>query len=200
MTVLDERELTDAERAAIADDPRTGVWIEDLIDVDCGPGGVRAIDVGDGRALTQHETDQLIALEIDTGCWSVVARVDHASTDAQVSTEVGQPELLVAQALELAAITSVVGPVSLGAVEAHRQRGGIHSDPLVRLLAFRVWGDRDRAWRPRDTRRAVELNRARASARLDAGLEGPERDPQKFEAQLAEKLTEIGEGSAKRGH
>lgn len=35
------------------------------------------------------------------------------------------------------------------------QRGGIHSDPLVRLLAFRAWGDRDRAWRKRDTAVAI---------------------------------------------
>ena len=26
------------------------------------------------------------------------------------------------------------------------QRGGIHSDPLVRLLAYRKWANRDRAW------------------------------------------------------
>jgi hypothetical protein len=31
-------------------------------------------------------------------------------------------------------------------VVARRQRGGIDSDPLVRLLAFRAWGDRDRYW------------------------------------------------------
>ena len=30
--------------------------------------------------------------------------------------------------------------------DATRQRGGIASDPLVRLLAFRAWGDRDRHW------------------------------------------------------
>jgi hypothetical protein len=38
---------------------------------------------------------------------------------------------------------------------ACEQRGGIHSDPLVRLLAFRAWGDRDRSWRPRDSARML---------------------------------------------
>ncbi len=38
------------------------------------------------------------------------------------------------------------------------QRGGIHSDPLVRLLAFRAWGERERAWRKRDTAKAAALN------------------------------------------
>ncbi len=38
-----------------------------------------------------------------------------------------------------------------GSVVGHRrrlasQRGGIDSDPLVRLLAYRAWGDRDRQW------------------------------------------------------
>lgn len=38
-------------------------------------------------------------------------------------------------------------------VIARAQRGGIHSDPLIRLLACRAWGDRDRRWRRRDTAR-----------------------------------------------
>jgi hypothetical protein len=35
------------------------------------------------------------------------------------------------------------------------QRGGIHSEPAIRLLAFRRWGNRDRHWRKRDTAIAV---------------------------------------------
>ena len=31
-------------------------------------------------------------------------------------------------------------------ITATRQRGGIDSDPMVRVLAYRAWKDRDRGW------------------------------------------------------
>jgi len=37
-------------------------------------------------------------------------------------------------------------PLQLEHRNAHRQRGGIDSHPLVRLLAWRVFGERDRRW------------------------------------------------------
>ena len=41
----------------------------------------------------------------------------------------------------------------IGEVCATRQRGGIDSDPMVRLLAYRAWGDRDRTWFERRSER-----------------------------------------------
>jgi hypothetical protein len=128
MTILDERPLTDAERAAIADEPRPGVWVQND----------RSFP-GDGRALSQHETDRLIVGEL------------HRMPD-----QFGQAELV-----------AVVGwPVAIkfdtdkGKQHAFEQRGGLHSDPLVRLLAFRAWGDRDRAWQKRETARTIGASRA----------------------------------------
>jgi hypothetical protein len=43
---------------------------------------------------------------------------------------------------------------------AGQQRGGIDSDPLVRLLAWRAWGDRDRQWfEERGVRKGDEVTR-----------------------------------------
>lgn len=41
----------------------------------------------------------------------------------------------------------IIGPDGLCIEWIHRdQRGGIHSDPMVRVLAYRAWGDRDVFW------------------------------------------------------
>lgn len=104
MTILAERDLTDAEREAVADEPR--------------PGFVR----GFTDPIPQHATDVLIACEL------------RDALDAA-----GKDELM--NLIGNAAHAVRVGP------ETHwKQRGGIHSEPLVRLLAFRAWGDRDRKW------------------------------------------------------
>lgn len=121
MSILDERELTDDERVAIADEPRPGVWIERDPD-------------GDGRALSQIQTDALIVSELyrhasAVGLYPIVGPRVRCDLPPRVITE--------------------------AAVTALEQRGGIHSDPLVRLLAFRAWGDRDRRWRKRDTAKAL---------------------------------------------
>lgn len=80
----------------------------------------------DLRALTQDQTDALIRLEL----------------------AIGAPDDEAAEVRHL-----LRGPFGLSSQEmpgtnhfAIRQRGGIDSDPLVRLLAFRAWGDRDRRW------------------------------------------------------
>lgn len=159
----------DLELAAISDEPRPGVWIEDFTEIDFGPGGVRAIDTGDGRTLTQHETDQLIALELCEGLVTETAR------------------------RELAAIANweIRSAIDLGDARARRQRGGVHSEPVLRLAAFRAWGDRDRAWQPHDTEDALALARARAAWRSSSGLDGDaDRN----------KLKKTGEGLARRGH
>ncbi len=123
--LLDERELTADERQAIADESRPGVWIEtfDMRQTYGGPN-----EAGDGRTFTQEETDYLVVREI--------IRVSNHASD--VWTEL--------------ALWNRTVHVSYGDVEPKRirpaesQRGGIHSDPLVRLLAYRAWGDRDRRW------------------------------------------------------
>lgn len=75
---------------------------------------------GDGAALRQDETDLRIRRELFT-------RARRDERDALV---------------EIMGRDSVAG-FATGAV----QRGGLDSDPMVRLLAYRAWGDRDRAWR-----------------------------------------------------
>jgi hypothetical protein len=153
VSILDERELTEAERAAIADEARPGVWVEEheifskVNDWPLSRRTGRTVEIksqieirGDGRVLDQHETDLLIV----TGL--------HRHDD-----------------FEQKALVEVVGwPVAISfdcfgsfgdQQQAFEQRGGIHSDPLVRLLAVRAWGDRDRTWRKRDTARALIAGR-----------------------------------------
>jgi hypothetical protein len=89
--------------------------------------GVWAGESGaDLRLLTQEETDLLIRSEL-----IIMAGVHDQETIA------------------MACGYSTVGDVkavAVGSRIAYRQRGGIDSDPLVRLLAHRAWGDRDRQW------------------------------------------------------
>jgi hypothetical protein len=93
------------------------------------PGTWFGEDCADGRALSQQGTDLLIVAEL-------LAR----------AAEVDRPELL-----RLAGTPHPI-PMILGeGVESlvafgHVQRGGIHSDPRVRVLAVRCWGQRDRRW------------------------------------------------------
>lgn len=139
MSLLEERELTDDERAAIADEARPGVWIEEhevfhtMRERPISTRTGRPIEVkaeierrGDGRAFTQDETDTLISSELH------YAQILPNAEFEELRAIVGEPMDVV--------IMDV--PVN----RARQQRGGIHSDPLVRLLAFRAWGDRDRSW------------------------------------------------------
>ena len=88
--------------------------------------GLWATEVrGDVRALSQDETDLLIRTEL-------VALAPPAERD-EIIRAVGKPRGV---AVDL--------PGRVG--WAHRQRGGIDRDPLVRLLAYRAWGDRDQRW------------------------------------------------------
>lgn len=123
MTLLDERELTAAERQAIADEPRPGVWIDTVVTVkvDGPPIEVRP-NVSDGRTLTQDETDTMIARELFR---------ERSTSDQETKRLVS---------------TWLTRGIYFNGVEPTQQRGGIHSDPLVRLLAYRAWGERDRQW------------------------------------------------------
>ena len=84
--------------------------------------GVWAGEAGaDLRRLTQEETDGLIRSEL----------------------------ALEAAALnERSEVRRMIGGSGAWLVDppATRQRGGIDSDPRVRLIAYRAWGDRDRQW------------------------------------------------------
>lgn len=162
MSILSERELTDAERAAIADDPRPGVWLESVARV--GPGRlvpvsslaqpVHEVDVpcewrGDGRALDQQQTDVAIVSELYAG-----TDEDGRALMMEFSNTIvtGTPiRRRGGDALPVGFIPHQID----GDFRCSQQRGGIHSDPLVRLLAYRAWGERDRAWRKRDTARAL---------------------------------------------
>lgn len=140
MSLLDERELTDEERVAIADEPRPGVWIEEhevfhKVRAPLSQTTGKHIEVkseierrGDGRALSQDYTDTLIATEL----YFASATDGYDPGNAELLDIIGEPMDVVLMDV----------PVN----KARQQRGGIHSDPLVRLLAFRAWGDRDRTW------------------------------------------------------
>lgn len=89
--------------------------------------GVWAGESGaDLRALTQDDTDALIRREL---VGLTVTTDDYAAVSRSVVGGHG--------------VEVLVGTQNRWALS---QRGGIDSDPLVRLLAFRAWGDRDRVW------------------------------------------------------
>jgi hypothetical protein len=82
-------------------------------------------DGADSYLISQSDTDILIRVEL----WS------QASPDARAQLEalIGVPRWRPGW------ITDPMVPTTY-------QRGGIDSDPLVRMLAYRAWGDRDRRW------------------------------------------------------
>lgn len=137
---------THDERAAVRAEPWPGKWYGDGY-------GLHA----DGRDLTQHETDVLIANELWSHCVSWLT-----STEAIIAV-LGEPKL----------IEFVVSPPGgfIRVERATQQRGGIASDPLVRLIAWRAWGGRDISayW---GIDRSVHINRVEI------------RDPDRFIADL----------------
>lgn len=64
-------------------------------------------------------------------------------------------------------------------IAVHEQRGGIDRDPMVRLLAFRAWGDRDRMWDPRLARLADDFAHGRVSLRDQGPMLDELRDAQR---------------------
>ncbi len=114
--LMPDRPLTPEERATHDEDPRPGVW--------AGQVGwyYGAEEQGDLRTLTQDQTDRLIRLEL----------LDHARSE--------RPQ--VERAVGLSSYRGLRGDDCL----MIRQRGGLDSDPLVRLLAYRAWGNRDQRW------------------------------------------------------
>ncbi|MEO7733723.1 MAG: hypothetical protein ABIY55_22355 [Kofleriaceae bacterium] len=93
------------------------------------PGVWAGVTIADLRALTQDETDCLIRAEL------YFTRSVGTSWEREVRAAVGgEPRWM--------DFTDRQGRVT----RTYRQRGGIDSDPLVRVLARRAWGDRDRQW------------------------------------------------------
>jgi hypothetical protein len=118
-SLLDPTGEVVAERQAIADEPRPGSWFGDK--------------GADGRMLTQDETDQLIRAELH----GVALATAAPATVAELTSILGAPHHV-----DLAFEGRGRAPLH----RAIKQRGGLDSDPLVRLLAFRAWGHRDRRW------------------------------------------------------
>src|ERR1043165_3107316 len=122
----DRAALLEAERMAIADAERPGSWFGE--------------EGADGRMLAQEATDMLIRDEL----WREVAPTTSPVEREELLGILGAPQVVL-----------LPSPLQPGGTDpdltdrfhvANVQRGGIDSDPLVRLLAFRAWGHRDRRW------------------------------------------------------
>jgi hypothetical protein len=97
-----------------------------------------------GCALTQEQSDTLLRAEL-IACTTSEERAEFAR--------------LVHEPLVLR-----VNQPGSGVAVAHVQRGGIDSDPLIRLLAYRAWGDRDRRWfEERGVRQGDPVGESRAA-------------------------------------
>lgn len=115
---------TDEQRHAVQMMPRPGLWL--------------GSDLADGRELTQTQTDAMVRFEL----WRTVGL---GSDDAhrRVRDAVGEPMVI---ELEIAAVGATNPKFAKALTRAVSQRAGIDSDPLVRLLAYRTWGERDVMW------------------------------------------------------
>jgi hypothetical protein len=143
--IFEARPLTADEQAAIADEPRNGIWWQPSWMLG-GP--------ADKRPLTQEQTDRLIAHELLTlTCGvppapnSTLAKLTEPYAPAPIDlvVELNQVELNQVRAFAFGPPSQNPPKITL-ARTAHCQRNGIHSDPLIRVLAYRVWGERDRKW------------------------------------------------------
>ncbi len=113
-----DRDPTPEDLEAERDQPRPGVWA-----------GERGADL---RALTQDETDALIRFDLADRALRGGA-VEYREVLGAIGASEDRP----------------ARPVDFGRLPrrlASMQRGGIDSDPLVRVLARRAWGERDRRW------------------------------------------------------
>ena len=90
------------------------------------PGVWAGEDGTDLRALTQDETDMLIRAEL----WHNVPPGEQLELKGAIG-ELRRVFVSIGERMEMPIYT---------------QRGGIDSEPMVRILARRAWGDRDRRW------------------------------------------------------
>jgi len=100
----------------------------------------------DRRSLLDHEPSELDReAELDEprpGVWrSDGTPISQAETDLLIRHEL----FWVTAAEDRDELRVIVGDIS-GLWIDGEQRGGIDTDPLVRVLARRAWGDRDRGW------------------------------------------------------
>lgn len=124
-----ERELDAATRRSLLDplpDPAAEARAVAAARDDTERPGTWYGDEGaDGRQLTQDQTDCLIRDEL---FW---LSLTLTSASAEIEAAIGPRSVVALEGLPYA---------------VNHQRGGIDSDPLVRLLAYRAWGERDRRW------------------------------------------------------
>jgi hypothetical protein len=92
------------------------------------PGVWAGEDGADLRKLTQEQTDALIRVEL--------IRSAPVAERAALIRDYGEPGEVMVPSSKPAGMS----------VTCHVQRGGIDSDPRVRSLARRAWGDRDARW------------------------------------------------------
>jgi hypothetical protein len=139
--LLPTRMMTPEERAAHDEAPRPGAWIGD--------------DEADGRELSQHETDALIRASLLRSAPLAVALQLRALVGegylVQMAVDGGHHDVVSSDTTQGGIVgRRMAAPKQV--VLATHQRGGIDSDPMVRLLAYRAWGDRDRRWFEREGR------------------------------------------------
>jgi hypothetical protein len=94
-------------------------------DEDPRPGSCFSPHTGESHLVTQSDTDILIRVEL----WSQAPESARALFEKLIGVPRWRP----------GSITDPLVPTTY-------QRGGIDTDPFVRLLAYRAWGDRDRTW------------------------------------------------------
>ena len=141
------RDPRPADLEAEREPPRPGVWAGE-------PGA-------DLRALTQDETDWLIRCEL-----MLASGPDEEDEVARVCG------LTSRRALALDGRRFIL--VGADQASVRTQRGGIDSDPLVRVLARRAWGDRDRRWfELRGVRKGEAVALSSAAVDADAALAWP---------------------------
>jgi hypothetical protein len=108
--------------------PRAGRWYEGDVTVVNETDARRTFVVddllktrGDGRSLSQDDTDQLIVVEVHHAILPVSMDVMQALWRSLPWPKLTNPDIWLAAA----------------------QRGGISSQPLARAVAMALWGDRD---------------------------------------------------------
>lgn len=111
---------TDEERVAIRMASRPGLWL--------------GSDLADGRALTQDQTDAMVRFEIER-----TAALGPTAQHRAIRDAIGEP-------VDLEMDVAVDRYEHVARTRAVSQRAGVDSDPLVRLLAYRIWGLRDERW------------------------------------------------------
>ena len=144
-------------RPDIADIPRPGFWAGRREETYVAGQPFWVLDAaGDGRILTQEQTDILITTEL----WSHIGWGRSRRVDAALAEILGGEYIRAGiwGARHLALFPTRLGFAHGPHTTPTRQRGGIHTSAAVREIAWNVWGDRDlRYQRPFDTADAATI-------------------------------------------